>query len=179
MLNNNKMKTKQIFNVMNVVSWIVFIGYCIKAGAITIVSMLSLFGNKKATENLYMGIDLSNLYDFSILHFTLVVLLFVLTVCLKAYIFYFLIAIFKAMDFDKPFSGVVVNFVFKISYLALSVGLLGIVFNAYIKWLQTQVMFTQIDINTSAYIFMAGVVFIVATLFKRAIEIQQENELTI
>ena len=140
------MKTKQIFNVMNVVSWIVFIGYCIKAGAITIVSMLSLF---------------------------------VLTVCLKAYIFYFLITIFKTMDFDKPFNDVVVNFVFKISYLALSVGLLGIVFNAYIKWLQTQVMFTQIDINTSAYIFMAGVVFIVATLFKRAIEIQQENELTI
>jgi hypothetical protein len=173
------MKTKQIFNVMNVVSWIVFIGYCIKAGAITIVSIISLSGNLKATENLYMGIDLSNLYDFSILHFTLVVLLFVLTVCLKAYIFYFLITIFKIMDFDKPFSDVVVNFVFKISYLALSVGLLGIVFNTYIKWLQTQVMFTQIDINTSAYIFMAGVIFSVATLFKRAIEIQQENELTI
>jgi hypothetical protein len=173
------MKTKQIFNLMNVVSWIVFIGYCIKAGAITIVSIISLSGNLKATENLYMGIDLSNLYGFSTLHFTVVVLLFVLTVCLKAYIFYLLITIFKAIDFNKPFNDIVVNLVFKISYLALSVGLLGIVFNAYIKWLQTKVIFTQIDINTSAYIFMAGVVFVVATLFKRATEIQQENELTI
>ena len=173
------MKTKQIFNMMNVISWIVFIGYCIKAGAITIVSILSLLGNSKATENLYMGIDLSNLYDFSILHFTLVVLLFILTICLKAYMFYLLIIIFKTMDFNEPFNDAVVNLVFRISYLALSIGLLGIVFNAYIKWLQTKVMFTQIDINTSAYIFMAGVVFVVATLFKKATEIQQENELTI
>jgi len=173
------MKTKQIFNMMNVISWIVFIGYCIKAGAITIVSILSLLGNSKATENLYMGIDLSNLYDFSILHFSLVVLLFILTICLKAYMFYLLIIIFKTMDFNEPFNDAVVNLVFRISYLALSIGLLGIVFNAYIKWLQTKVMFTQIDINTSAYIFMAGVVFVVATLFKKANEIQQENELTI
>jgi len=173
------MKTKQIFNMMNVISWIVFIGYCIKAGAITIVSILSLLGNSKATENLYMGIDLSNLYDFSILHFSLVVLLFILTICLKAYMFYLLIIIFKTMDFNEPFNDAVVNLVFRISYLALSIGLLGIVFNAYIKWLQTKVMFTQIDINTSAYIFMAGVVFVVATLFKKATEIQQENELTI
>ncbi|TXE17816.1 DUF2975 domain-containing protein [Psychroserpens burtonensis] len=174
-----QIKSERIFNIMNVVSWIVFIGYCIKAGAITTVSIISLFGNKRATENLYMGLDLSTLYDFSSTHYTIVVILLILITGLKAYLFYLLISIFKTMNFKKPFNKVVVNLVFKICYLALSIGIIGIAFNAYIIGLQVKVMFTQLDINTSAYIFMAGVIFIVATLFKRATEIQQENELTI
>ncbi|WP_142784342.1 DUF2975 domain-containing protein [Changchengzhania lutea] len=173
------MKTKQVLNIMNVVSWIVFIGYCIKAGAIAIVSILTIFVNKKATENLYMGIDISNLYDFSEMHYTFVVLLFVLIVIIKAYIFYLLIKIFKTMDFNRPFDGVVVQLIFKISYFSLSVGLLGIISNAYTKWLSYKVIFTELEMETSAYIFMAGVIFVIASLFKRATEIQAENDLTI
>jgi len=173
------MKTKRIFSIMNVVSWIVFIGLCIKAGAIIIVSILSLFVNKRATENLYMGMDFSNLYNFSIGHYTFTVLLFILTTCLKAYIFYILIEIFKTLDYNKPFGNVIVNLIFKISYISLSVGLVGLVANSYITWLRTKVFFASIDIDSSAYIFMAGVIFIIASLFKRATEIQQENDLTI
>ncbi|WP_299337652.1 DUF2975 domain-containing protein [uncultured Psychroserpens sp.] len=173
------MRTKQIFNTMNIVSWIVFIGYCIKAGAITLVALLSVFGNKNATENLYMGIDLSKLYDLSVGHFACVVIALVVLAGLKAYIFYLLIKIFKRMDFSKPFSRPVMQLIFKISYVALSVGLIGAVAKTYMTWLSSKVVFTQIDLGASAYIFMAGVVFIVAALFKRAIEIQSENELTI
>ena len=173
------MKTKQIFNIMNVASWIVFIGLCIKAGAIIIVSTLSLFVNKNATENLYMGMDFSNLYDYNIGHYTFTVFLLILITCLKAYIFYVLINIFKKLDYNKPFDRTIVNLIFKISYASLSVGLIGIVANSYITWLRTKVFFASIDIDSSAYIFMAGVIFIIASLFKRATEIQKENELTI
>jgi hypothetical protein len=174
-----KIKSQRIFNIMNVVFWIVFIGYCIKAGAISIVSIISLFGNKKATENLYMGLDLSKLFEFSSTHYTIVVLLLILIASLKAYLFYLLINIFKTMDFNKPFHAAVVKLIFKISYVALAIGIIGAFTKSYFTWLVFEVFFTQIDLGTSAYVFMAGVVFIVATLFKRATEIQQENELTI
>lgn len=164
---------------MNVVSWIVFIGLCIKAGAIIIVSILSLFVDKNATENLYMGIDFSNLYDYSIGHYAFTVFLLILITSIKAYIFYVLINVFKKLDYNKPFDSAIVNLIFKISYVSFSVGLIGIVANTYITWLRTKVCFTSIDVGTSAYIFMAGVIFIIASLFKRATEIQQENELTI
>ena len=173
------MKTKRIFNIMNVVSWIVFIGLCIKAGAIIIVSVLSLFVNKNATENLYMGIDLSNLYNFSIGHFMFTVFLMILVASLKAYIFYILIKIFRGLDYNKPFEATIANLIFRISYISLGVGLVGVVANTYVTWLRHKVFFTSIDISTSAYIFMAGVVFAIALLFQRAIEIQSENELTI
>ncbi|MFK7782176.1 hypothetical protein [Psychroserpens sp.] len=173
------MQTERIFYVMNIISWIVFLGYCIKAGAIALVSILSLFGNSNATENLYMGIDLSSLFEFNTIHFSLLVLLLVIITSLKAYVFYLLIIIFKIINFDKPFNSSIVSLVFKISYISLSVGLIGILANSYMTWLRFKVFFTQIDIDTSAYIFMAGVIFIVATLFNRANEIQSENELTI
>ncbi|MDT0557921.1 DUF2975 domain-containing protein [Ichthyenterobacterium sp. W332] len=173
------MKTKQIFSIMNGFSWIVFIGYCIKAGAITLVSIISLFKNKNATENLYMGIDLASIYEFSIFHFVLTTLILILIASLKAYLFYLLIIIFKRIDLHKPFQIDVTHLVFKISYVALTIGILGAVAKPYTIWLRTNVFFTQLDIGTSAYIFMAGVVFIVATLFKRAVEIKQENDLTI
>ncbi|MFT4781810.1 MAG: hypothetical protein ACJAZK_001986 [Psychroserpens sp.] len=172
-------KSERIFNIMNVVSWIVFVGYCIKAGAICIVSIISLFGNRKATENLYMGHDLSKLFEFSITHYTIVVVLLILIASLKAYLFYLLINIFKRMDFNKPFHSAVVNLIFKISYVAIAIGIIGAIAKSYFTWLVFEVFFTQIDLGTSAYVFMAGVIFIVATLFKRATEIQQENELTI
>lgn len=173
------MKTKQVFNLMNIVSWIVFIGYCIKVGSITIVSIISIFGNKRATENLYMGIDLYNLYNYSVGYFSFSVCLFILIVSLQAYVFYLLIKMFKAMDINKPFNTTIMNLIFRISYVVLAVGLLGIITNSYMTWLSDKVSFTQLELGTSGYIFMAGVVFIVASLFKRAIEIQQENELTI
>ncbi|MDG5490488.1 DUF2975 domain-containing protein [Psychroserpens sp. SPM9] len=173
------MQTKQIFNAMNIISWIVFIGYCIKVGAIIIVSLLSFFVTQKATENLYMGIDFSNLYRFSLSHYTVTILFLIVITCLKAYIFYLLIKIFKIIDYNKPFKTVVIDLIFKISYVAISVGVIGVIANSYITWLNSKVSFTRINIDTAAYLFMAGVVFIIASLFKRAAEIQSENELTI
>lgn len=174
------MKTKRIFNVMNVITWIVFIGYCIKAGSIVMVSLISLSGNKNATENLYLGMNLSTLYEFSMNHFILVAILLIAMASLSAYLFYLLIKIFRQLDLNQPFKARVIQLIFRMSTVALVIGIVGLVANSYIHWLRTQVFFTQLDIgNTSAYFFMAGVVFIIATLFKRAMDIQQENELTI
>lgn len=173
------MKTKQIFNLMSVVSWVVFIGYCIKAGAITIVSILSFFVNAGATENLYMGLDLYSLYDYDKVHFISLVLLLIVIISLKAYIFYLLILIFKLIDLNQPFQESVVKIIFRIYKVSLSIGIIGVIANTYHNWLKAKVHFTQIDFETSEYFFLAGVVYVVATLFKRAIDIQTENDLTV
>lgn len=174
------MKTKRIFNIMNIIAWIVFIGYCIKAGSIALVSLMSFSGNKNATENLYLGMNLSTIYEYNMSHFVLTTVLLIVMASLSAYLFYLLIKVFKQLDFDQPFKARVIQLIFKMSSVALIIGIVGLVANSYIHWLRTQVFFTQLDMgNSSAYFFMAGVVFVIATLFKRAMEMQQENELTI
>jgi len=173
------MKTKQIFSLMSVVSWVVFIGYCIKAGAIAFVSVLCFFTNAESTKYLYMGLDLSILYTFNKYIFISLVLLLVVITSLKAYIFYLLILIFKKIDLNRPFQDGVVNIIYKICKISLFIAIVGIFANPYQSWLQSKVIFTPIDFATSEYVFMAGVVYVVATLFKRAIDIQTENDLTI
>ncbi len=38
---------------------------------------------------------------------------------------------------------------------------------------------TELHWESAGYLFMAGIIFIIALLFERGIEIQSENELTI
>ncbi len=37
----------------------------------------------------------------------------------------------------------------------------------------------ELDCGSSEFLFMAGIIFIIALIFKRGVEIQSENELTI
>ena len=157
----------------------VFIGYCIKAGAIAIVSIISFFVNADATENLYMGLDLYTLYEFNNIHFISLVLLLIFITSLKAYIFYLLILIFKMIDLNSPFQSNVVTAIFKISYVSLCIGITGVFASFYYNWLSGMLNFTQIEFETSEYFFLAGVVYVVANLFKRTMDIQTENDLTI
>ena len=57
------MKTSQILKLMKVVSWIIFIGLCIKIGTVLISFFVSLVLNPEASRDLYLGLDLSSIYS--------------------------------------------------------------------------------------------------------------------
>jgi len=173
------MKTKQILKTMYIISWIIFIGLCIKAGAMIISFFVSLFVNELAAENLYLGLDLSNLYEFKLLHYILIMSLIILINMLKAYLFYVVIKIFIAIDFDNPFDNSVARLISRISKYALLTGLVALLANTYSLWLINQSVFLPLNWGTSELLFMAGIIFIISYLFKRATEIQEENKLTI
>lgn len=173
------MKTKQILKTMNILSWLIFIGLCIKAGALIISFFVSLFVNENAVTNLYLGVDFSRIYNFSKSHYIITTCLVITIVSLKAYLFYLLIMIFKKVDFNQPFTETVSQLLSKISKVALYTGLIALLASAYSIWLMNQVFIFSYDWGVQQLLFMAGVVFIVTLLFKRAVEIQQENDLTI
>ncbi|WP_299225316.1 DUF2975 domain-containing protein [uncultured Psychroserpens sp.] len=173
------MKTKQIFNSMQVISWVIFIGLCVKVGALILSFFVSLFKSHEATKDLYLGLDLSGLYDFNISHYVVVILLIILITSLKAYMFYLVIKIFKIIDYNKPFKIGVSNLVSRISYVSLFTALIAFVASAYSIWLTNKIFFIKVNWGASEFLFMAGVIFVLAELFKRAIQIQTENDLTI
>ena len=82
------MKTSQILKSMKIVSWIIFIGICIKAGAILISFMVSLFINQEAAKDLYLGLDLSGIHSFSQAYYLAFVVFMLLLLVVQAFIFF-------------------------------------------------------------------------------------------
>ena len=54
-----KITTQQILKVLQILSWIIFIGLCIEAGGITVNTFITLFINPAGVENFWEGNELS------------------------------------------------------------------------------------------------------------------------
>lgn len=175
--------TKQILTFMNIVFWVVFIGLLIKTGAF-LFSFGATLLNPQAAKNFYDGLDLSGLRAYSFRHYINLVSLLVFLSGLKAYMAYLVIRIFSTINFQHPFSTDVASRIEKISYVALGTGFLTVLAVGYSKWLITKTGTLSFDVlrelgGSAEFIFLAGIIFMIAQVFKRGIELQSENELTI
>ena len=173
------MKTKQILGLMKVASWIIFIGLCIKTGAVTISFLISLLIDPDAAQIPYLGVDFSELYKSNIWYFVNTMSFVIILSGLKSYIFYLVTRIFLRVDFDHPFSALAVSLISRISHAALQIGIVALVAQNYSKWLLHRGVFVEQNWGSWDFLFLAGIIFIIALVFKRGIEIQSENELTI
>ncbi len=174
-----KIKTESIFKIMKFLTWLVFIGLCIKAGAIIISFLISLFITEEGAKNLYMGLTLFDIYQTSIWHYTIFVALLICLTVLEAYIAYVVIKIFLKFNLENPFSSNVTLLILKISHIALITGLVSLVANGYSKWLVGIGIEVNFKWGTTEFLFLSGIIYIIAQIFRRGVEIQSENELTI
>ena len=82
-----------VFIGLQIVSWVIFVGLCIEAGAMIVNFVFSLF-KPEFVQNLYQKLDLSQMYNTNIwVYFGLYG--FILTISiLKAYLFYVVVDAF-------------------------------------------------------------------------------------
>lgn len=169
-----------VLKIMNVVFWIVFIGLCIKTGAIITSFCVSLFVNAQGAGDLYLGLNLAELMAFSKYHYISTVSLLIALYALKAYIAYLVVKIFMKFNVSSPFSSEVTSLITRISYCALNAGVLSLVASGYTKWLMNnQGVSVPIDWAGEEILFFAGVLYIVSLVFKKGTELQTENDLTV
>ncbi len=176
-------KTQVILSIMNVIFWITFIGLCIKAGAFIFSFIIGLLVNVAASRNLYLGLDLSSLIDLGDFHYINIALAIIVTSILKAYIAYLAVIISMKLRLAQPFNYEISALIAKISYVALIAGIFQISAQAYYSALveiggQLPAIQPQIG-EGGEFLFLAGIIFIISQVFKRGLEIQAENELTI
>jgi hypothetical protein len=178
-----KSNTKLVLKVLHVVFWILFIGICIKTGAIVTSFFVSLFINPEGAKNLYMGLDLANLYYFDRQQYISFVSLIIFLWCLKAYIFYMVIRIFLKINMMNPFSTEVSLIISRISYVAIIIGAGTLVANGYCDWLiKKGVGLPDLQAYLGGaveFLLLGAIIFMISQVFKRGIEIQSENELTV
>ena len=163
---------------MKIIFWIVFIGLLIQAGALLTTYSMSLF-NPEISKDLYLGLDLFALQEWSTYQYTNHVSFLVAFLLIKAYIAYLVITVFSKINLNSPFSEVVSEHLSKISYVALTAGFLAIIAQGHTKWLAKSGMELSQNWGSGEFLFLAGIIFIIAQVFKKGIELQTENELTI
>lgn len=171
-----------VFKGLLIVAWVIFVGLCIEAGGLIVNFIFSLF-KPEFVQNLYQKIDLTEMYKdnkwafFGIYSFILSVSI------LKAFLFYIVIRLMHKMDLTKPFNTFVSNHILQISYYTLSIGLFSLIARQVAKNLMHHGFVTdslnQFWVDSQAFILMGAVIYIIAIIFKKGVDIQNENDLTV
>jgi hypothetical protein len=171
-----------VFKGLHLVAWVIFVGLCIETGGLIVNFFFSLF-KPEFVQNLYQKLDLTEMYKeskwafFGIYGFILSISI------LKAFLFYIVIRLMHKMDLTKPFNTFVSNQILQISYYTLSIGLFSFIARQVSKNLIhhgfTTDNLNQFWVDSQAFILMGAVIYIIATIFKKGVDIQNENDLTV
>jgi len=175
-------RNNYVFIGLQIVSWIIFVGLCIEAGALIVNFVFSLF-KPEFVGNLYQKLDLSQLYNTNKWVY-LGMYGFILTISvLKAYLFYVVIMLLSKLDLLKPFSSSVAGQIKKISYITLEIGIFSIIAReisrSMVHYGLEAGTLNQFWEDGSAFLLMAAVIYVIASIFSRGVELQSENDLTV
>jgi hypothetical protein len=181
-------RTDFLFKVLNVLAWIIFIGLCIESGGLITNAFISLFINPAASSKFWGGLNLFELYKFNQSHFITIIVLLIIVSVLKSILFYLIVTLFhkKKLNLSSPFNETLGKFIFNLSYLAFGIGLFSYWGSNFSNWLRIvsngaiapsiqHVKFEGADV----WLFMGVILIIFAMIFKKGIQIQSDNDLTI
>ena len=171
-----------VFKGLYIVAWLIFVGLSIEAGGLLVNFFFSLY-KPEFVQNLYQKLDLIEMYKDSRLAF-FGIYGFILSISiLKACLFYTVIRLMHTIDLSKPFSTFVARQILQISYYTLSIGLLSYIARQFAKNLMHHGFVTDhlnpFWVDSQAFILMGAVIYIIATIFKKGVDIQSENDLTV
>lgn len=178
-----KLNSNVLLKVLKVITWVGFIGLCIKAGSLLISYLVSMYFNSNGAKNLYMDLNLSQLKEQSNLEYSILVCLLILIIALQAFMFFVLLQIFKHINLVSPFHEKIRKLILNLSILSFIIGLLSKLTVGFSSRYLSQGMnfphlIEHIAIGDS-FMFFAGILFFISVLFTKGIELQTENDLTI
>jgi hypothetical protein len=171
-----------IFKALQIIAWVIFVGLSIEAAALLVNFFFSIY-KPELVKNLYEKLDLSELYQRSTWVYFGVYSFILFIAVLKAHLFYIVIRLVHKLDLAKPFSQFVSEKISQLSYYTLSIGIISYVAREVTRNMQHH----GFDINnlsrfwadSQAFILMAAILYVIAAIFKKGIELQNENDLTV
>ncbi len=171
-----------VFQFLHVVAWIIFVGLSIEAGGLVVNFVFSLY-KPEFVQNLYQKLDLSEMYERSQWAFYSTYSFILVISILKAYMFYVVIRLLSKLNLEKPFNSFVSEQISQISFFTLSIGLLSYIARQTAKNLEHHGFeidgVSQFWVDSEAFIIMAAIIYVIASIFKKGIELQNENDLTV
>ena len=176
-----KPQTRFVFNAVHILIWIVFIGLCIRTGTLIFTLILNLFFDIGEIQEFLEDVtaESGKLYEYRKAHHYAMFSLIILYSAIHAYIAYLAVRIFRKLRLEKPFSEGVTALISRMSYVALGTGILALAAEGYTEWISRQGVDISKNWNGGSFLLLAGIIFILAEVFRRGTELQYENELTV
>ncbi|CAM4291228.1 DUF2975 domain-containing protein [Flavobacterium terrigena] len=181
-----RISSKQILNVLRILCWIIFIGVCFEAGGILFNLFYTMLYNPIGAGFFWNQIDFSAIYEYDKGHFLAVTSIMSIIAILKAIMFYLIVKILenKELTISGPFNHSVRKFILNMAFLAIGIGFFSNYGVDYTEWLSKKgvVLPTihQLKLGgADVWLFMGVTLIVISYVFKRGIELQEENDLTV
>ena len=129
-------------------------------------------------NTLYLGLELKN-YNLNTENYIGVASFLIAINAMKTYLAYLVVKLFLKFDISSPFNDRTTSIITDISHYALSIAVVAIIAEAYGKSILKKGIVLEINWGAEQFLFFAGIIYIIALVFKKGVEIQAENELTI
>ncbi|MEO9021368.1 MAG: DUF2975 domain-containing protein [Ginsengibacter sp.] len=173
--------TEIILVVLKYLALVAAIGFSIECGS-QVLSLVASSVNVDWAKNVYGAEqDWFRIREYNTWYYICVMSLTISISALKAWIWYLIFDLLLKLQLKSPFSMVVTKKLEKIAYRLMGVWfLISIVVKNYSHYLM-KATGIQLPTNHSGdeYFFIAGIVYIISQIFKRGIEMQKENQLTV
>ena len=176
-----KTKTEIILMVLKVLALIAAIGFSIECGAELLTFVSSFINPVWAKNTLAASKQWFRVLDYSTMYFSFGMSLIILASALKATVWYILFDLLLKLQLKSPFSIDVTKKLEKLAYLLLGIWILiAFIGKTYLHYVIVSTGINLTDFNNGdEYLFIAGIVYIISQIFRRGIELQTENDLTV
>ena len=147
-----------------------------------LLTLVASFINLEWAKHTYEAdLTLFGIREHNTGYYVFAMCLIIAVFALKALVWYMVYTLLSKLNLQTPFSMEVEKKLENIAYLLLAVWIVSTIF-----W-KTCIFYVASDTgiqlatnnNGSEYLFMAGIIYIISQVFKRGIEIQEENQLTV
>jgi len=179
------MKTKSFIFLLTILSWIIFTGLCIVAGSFIVNISLAVFQPEWMAYT-WKEADFTALYTFDRGYFFAQMSLITIATVLKAFLFFMILQLLndKKMKIQRPFHQRVATLISKASFITLLISIFSYWGVKYSEWLTKKGIalpsVEQMELGgADVWMFMCVVLVVIAQVFKKGIELQNENDLTV
>ena len=176
-----KIKTETILTVAKYLALLGGVWYSILWGS-QLTTLVASFVNPDWAKRTYeVDLNLFSIREHSTGFYVYAMCLTIAVSVLKAIIWFVVFNLLSKLKLQTPFSMEVEKKLERIAYLLLGVWIVSSIFwKTYIYYL-SQATAIQLPTNNSGdeYLFMAAIIYNISQVFKRGIEIQEENDLTV
>ena len=176
-----KTRTKNILVILRILAFMGTIKYSIDCGAQLTHFVASFINTDWAKRTYEVNLEIFSIREHSIWYYSYAMCLTIVVSALKATIWYVVFALLTKLKLQTPFSMEVEKKLESIAYLSLGVWIVSSIFWGIYTYYLLQATGIKLPANNSGdeYFFMGGIVYIISQVFKRGIEIQEENQLTV
>ena len=180
-----KTQTERILNILRIVAWIGYYGSLIAFGFGLILTFFSILEPNfllKATLKIQgMDISLEKFREKHGFHAFFYASLFLINIFFILKIWELAKYALSIINLNQPFTFRISSILEKIAYYMSSIWVLSLIGMAYGAYLENLIEHkTRINFSIEfPYLFAAGIIYLISQIFKRGVEIQAENELTV